>query len=56
MEGVAKSNPARPDEDSSHEPKGGIHTVDEFGNQVDISQDALDRLATEENQETEEER
>jgi len=51
---VAKSNPARPDEDSSHKPKGGIHTLDEFGNQIDISQEALDRLAAEEEQEPEE--
>lgn len=53
VERVAKSNPARPDEDSSHKPKGGIHTVDEFGNQVDIGQEALGRL-TGKNPETKE--
>jgi hypothetical protein len=48
VKGVAKSNPARPNEGSLHKPKDGIHTVDKFGNQVDISQEALDRLAAEE--------
>jgi len=51
---VAKSNSTRPDEGSSHKPEDGIHTVDEFGNKVDISQEALDRLAAEEEQEPEE--
>ena len=51
---VAESNSTRPDEDLSHKPENGIHTVDEFGNRLDISQEALDRLAAEEDQETEE--
>ncbi|MBN2585481.1 hypothetical protein JXA59_02430 [Patescibacteria group bacterium] len=44
---VNKVNPARPDEDILHKPKDGIHKTELSGDQLDISQEAVDFFETE---------